>query len=103
MTRPLLYDAYDTVTTRATWIEWEGDIPIITYTQDTRPIIEANKRAAAEFLGTNRDDITRVACIPNVIVQRLMQTGVWWDQQALNKWLNDPANRWLRTDDGRTL
>ena len=102
---PLLYDTYDPVTRRSTWIETDAEtgLPIITYTQDIKPIIEANKRAASNFTGTNEQGITRVASIPNVVVQRLMQTGIWYDQKAMARWLDDPANRFFRTDDGRRL
>jgi hypothetical protein len=102
---PTLYERYDEVTTRYTEIvtDDETGLPLITYTQDVKPILEANRRAANNFQGTNKHDITRVASIPNVVVQRLMQTGVWWDQKAMKRYLDDPANRWLRTDDARRL
>lgn len=99
----LIYDSYDEVTRRSTWIEIEDGIPIINYSQDTRPILEANKAAANAFTGTNPEGFTRVASIPNVVVQRLMQTGIWYDQAAMKRWLNDPDNRFFRTDDGRSL
>jgi hypothetical protein len=100
-----LYERYDPVTTRYTEIveDVETGLPLITYTQDVKPILEANRRAANNFQGTNPHDITHVASIPNVVVQRLMQTGVWWDQKAMKRYLDDPANRWLRTDDARRL
>ena len=102
---PTLYEKYDEVTTRYTEIvtDDETGLPLITYTQDVKPILEDNKRRAANFTGTNKQDITHVASIPNVVVQRLMQTGVWWDQQAMKRYLDDPDNRWLRTDDARRL
>ena len=101
----LLYDNYDPVTRRSTWIETDAEtgLPLITYTQDIKPIIEANRQAANNFQGTNRDGWTRVASIPNVVVQRLMQTGIWYDMAAMEQWLNDPDNRFFRTDDGRSL
>jgi hypothetical protein len=102
---PTLYEKYDEVTTRYTEITTDSEtgLPIITFTQDVKPIIEANKRAANNFTGTNKDGFTRVASIPNVVVQRLMQTGIWYDEQAMNAWLDDPDNRFFRTDDGRRL
>jgi hypothetical protein len=102
---PTLYEKYDEVTTRYTEIvtDSETGLPLITYTQDVKPIIEANKRAANNFAGTNNDGFTRVASIPNVVVQRLMQTGIWYDEKAMNAWLDDPDNRFFRTDDGRRL
>ena len=101
----LLYDNYDPVTTRYTEITTDSEtgLPLITYTQDIKPIIEANKAAANAFTGTNPEGFTRVASIPNVVVQRLMQTGIWYDQAAMKKWLDDPDNRFFRTDDGRAL
>ena len=102
---PTLYERYDPVTTRYTEIvtDSETGLPLITYTQNTRAIVEANKRAAANFTGTNKHGFTRVASIPNVVVQRLMQTGVWYDEKAMNAWLNDRDNRVFRTDDARRL
>ena len=102
---PTLYEKYDEVTTRYTEIveDAETGLPLITYTQNIKPIIEANKRRAANFTGTNKHDITHVASIPNVVEQRLMQTGIWYDEDAMNAWLDDPDNRFFRTDDGRRL
>jgi len=102
---PTLYEKYDEVTTRYTEIvtDSETGLPLITYTQDVKPIIEANKRAASNFTGTSKTGWTRVASIPNVVVQRLMQTGIWYDEQAMNVWLNQRDNRVFRTDDARRL
>ena len=104
MTLPL-YERYDPVTTRYTEITTDSEtgLPLITYTQDVKPIIEANKRAASNFTGTSKTGWTRVASIPNVVVQRLMQTGIWYDEQAMNVWLNQRDNRVFRTDDARRL
>ena len=102
---PTLYERYDPVTTRYTEITTDSEtgLPLITYTQDVKPIIEANKRAASNFTGTSKTGWTKVASIPNVVVQRLMQTGIWYDEQAMNVWLNQRDNRVFRTDDGRRL
>lgn len=102
---PTLYERYDPVTTRYTEITTDSEtgLPLITYTQNTKPIVEACKRAAANFTGTNKHGFTRVASIPNVVVQRLMQTGIWYDEKAMNVWLNQRDNRVFRTDDGRRL
>ena len=98
-----LYDNWNEVTQRQTEIYWEDGLPIIRYTQNFKAILERNKREAANFQGTNRDDITKVASIPVVVWQRLVQTGVAHDQQALNAWLNQRDNRVFRTDDARRL
>ena len=103
---PTLYEKYDEVTTRYTEIvtDDETGLPIITFTQNVKPILEANKRAASHFTGPDKKHgFTRVASIPNVVVQRLMQTGVWYDQKAMNAWLNQRDNRVFRTDDARRL
>jgi len=102
---PTLYERYDPVTTRYTEITTDSEtgLPIITFTQDTKPIVEACKRAASNFTGTSKTGFTRVASIPNVVVQRLMQTGIWYDEKAMNAWLNERDNRVFRTDDGRRL
>ncbi len=104
MTLPI-YEHWDPVTTRYTEITTDSEtgLPLITYTQDVKPIIEANKRAASNFTGTSKTGWTRVASIPNVVVQRLMQTGIWYDEQAMNVWLNQRDNRVFRTDDARRL
>ena len=104
MTLPI-FEKYDPVTTRYTEIvtDSETGLPLITYTQDTKPIVEACKRAASNFTGTSKTGFTRVASIPNVVVQRLMQTGIWYDEKAMNAWLNQRDNRVFRTDDGRRL
>ena len=102
---PTLYERYDPVTTRYTEITTDSEtgLPLITYTQDTKPIVEACKRAASNFTGTSKTGWTKVASIPNVVVQRLMQTGIWYDEQAMNVWLNQRDNRVFRTDDARRL
>ena len=104
MTLPI-YEHWDPVTTRYTEITTDSEtgLPLITYTQDTKPIVEACKRAASNFTGTSKTGFTRVASIPNVVVQRLMQTGIWYDEKAMNAWLNQRDNRVFRTDDGRRL
>jgi hypothetical protein len=102
---PTLYERYDPVTTRYTEITTDSEtgLPRNTYTQDTKPIVEACKRAASNYTGTSKTGFTRVASIPNVVVQRLMQTGIWYDEKAMNAWLNQRDNRVFRTDDGRRL
>lgn len=46
-------------------------------------------------------DMHHVASIDPVTVQGLMKSGVWYDDAALKKWLNDPANRKFRSKKGR--
>lgn len=46
-------------------------------------------------------DLHHVAHIPAVIVQDLRRRGIWDDEKALRRWLNDPDNRCFRTRPGR--
>jgi len=32
-----------------------------------------------------------------IVIEKLMRDGIWQDQKAMNKWLNDPANIGYRT------
>ena len=71
-------------------------------------ILDANKRASnehdhAHLARKNPAGMVKVASIPGVIVAHLMQIGIWRDKKALMKWLDDPANLWLRSDGGRKL
>lgn len=96
-------EKWNEVTQRQTEIYWEDGLPIIRYTQNLRPIVERCKQEAANFQGPNREEITKVASIPVVIWQRLLQMGIAYDQRALNAWLNERDNRVFRTDDARRL
>lgn len=100
-----LYGNYDPVTQRSTRVvaDAETGLPLITLSQNTRPIVESAKRVASSFAGTQPHNITHVARIPMVVWQRLMKTGVAKDEKAMNRWLNERDNRVFRTDDGRKL
>lgn len=98
-----LYEHWNPTTKRFTEIVWEDGVPIIRYTQDFKAIVEQCKREASNFTGTNRDDVTKVASIPVVIWQRLVQMGIAHDEKALNAWLNERDQKVFRTDDGRKL
>ena len=104
MTAPL-YGRYDARTGRSTQVtvDAETGLPVITKSQQVRPIVESAKRIASNFSGPNPEGVTHVARIPLVVWQRLMQTGVAKDEKALSKWLNERDNRVFRTDDGRKL
>lgn len=100
-----IYDHWDEVTKRATWIEEDPEtgVPIITTSQDVRPIVESAKRIASNFQGTNKEDITHVARIPMVIWQQLNLLGITRDPVAFNKWLQLPECAHFRTDGRRKL
>ena len=40
---------------------------------------------------------TKVATIPNIIIDQLMKDGVWFDKKKMKQWLNDPDNKYFRT------
>ena len=74
--------------------------------QDIEPILESNKFERKEFstkLNSERKynrGFTKVATIPNIIIDKLMRDGIWFDKEAMKKWLNDPENKAFRTGGG---
>ncbi len=79
---------------------------IVESTQDTAPILENNKFERNEFDTKFNSDqkynrgFTKVASIPNIVIDQLMRDGTWFDKQAMKKWLNDPDNKAFRTGGG---
>ena len=79
---------------------------IIESSQDTAPILKSNKYERNEFdtkfnsgQKYNRG-FTKVASIPNIVIDKLMRDGTWFDKKAMKKWLNDPNNKAFRTGGG---
>lgn len=74
--------------------------------QDTAPILESNKFEKKEFETKFNSDqkynrgFTKVATIPNIVIDKLMRDGTWFDKKAMKKWLNDPDNKAFRTGGG---
>lgn len=79
----------------------DGGYLIVKKQQDTSAILDHNKSWSNEI--SQRGNARRVASIPTIIVEQLMKSGVWWDKAAMKKWLNDPDNRYFRTDGGKRL
>lgn len=89
--------------------------PIIRTYQDVTPIIEANKHDQLAYesrFQNNPMRLRRVASIPFVVMQYLTRIGIIErgrggyrvrDQKAFMRFLSDPDNRHLRTDNGRRL
>jgi hypothetical protein len=104
VSRPF-FEKYDPVTTRYTEIvnDPETGLPLITTTQDVKPIVESAKRLNNDFQGTSKDDMTLVARIPMVIWQQLNLLGITRDEAALNAWLEERDNAVFRTDGRRRL
>jgi len=107
-----LLNSYKPSTGRRTRVvvDTETGLPLIINTQNTRPIVEANKQAQSAFdphrarrINTASSGMTRVASIPNVLWMRLKAMGITKDEKKLNEWLNRRDARFFRTDDCRRL
>ena len=80
-----------------------GDVHMSTY-QDIEGIIKKNRADRKAFAidknsGGKFGEFAKIASIPNVVVDQLMNNGVWFDRVAFRKWLGDPDNRIFRTID----
>jgi hypothetical protein len=102
-----ILDTWNPVTRRSTELVIDGETgaTFVVHTQDTKPIIEANKRASNNFdpYAPNPHGMTRVASIPMVIWRQWQALGITKDERLLNAELDKPENRFLRTDGGRRL
>jgi hypothetical protein len=115
MTKPLL-DAWSAAGVRSTLIQDQDyRTPIIRTYQDVTPIIEANKRDQLRYepgFQNNPMRLRRVASLPFVVMQHLVRIGIAEmgkdgyrirDHKEFLRFLSDPDNRALRTDDGGRL
>jgi hypothetical protein len=90
---------------KAHWDNIEEKL-VVQSTQDTAPILERNKAERNEFdVQRNsgmkyKEGWTKVASIPNIVVDKLMREGTWFDKKAMKKWVNDPDNKAFRTGGG---
>ena len=81
-----------------------GDVHMSTF-QDIGEIVKKNRADRKAFAidknsATGRfGEFAKVASIPNVVVDQLMKSGVWFDRVAFRKLLNEPDNRLFRTID----
>jgi hypothetical protein len=79
--------------------------------QDVTALIENNKAVqnddSGTFAGNRKSEMRRVASIPlNVLYdlkRQWREQGLSWEerQAAMKRWLNDPDNRFFRTDSSR--
>jgi hypothetical protein len=71
--------------------------------QDTTFIIEQNKARLAQSHARDKwkGDQILVATIPMALWADLNQKGIVRDTKEFKKWLNDPANRFFRTREGK--
>ena len=76
---------------------------VVESTQDTASILELNKEERNGFDTQKNSDMkykegwTKVATIPNIIIDQLIKDGVWFDKKKMKQWLNDPDNKYFRT------
>ena len=90
---------------KAHWDNIDGKL-IVESSQDTAPILESNRFERNEFDVKHKSGMkynrgfTKVATIPNIVIDKLMRDGTWYDKKAMKKWLNDSDNRAFRTGGG---
>lgn len=105
MRKFLDFDA-DTKTTKFADFDGDGGL-IITTRQDITDIIEDNKaHYAATDSRARWGEMSRVANIPNAVIQDLNKKGILRgfhivDLKAFKAWLNDSENRHFRVRPGR--
>jgi hypothetical protein len=99
-----LFD-YDPFTKKKQLFHWDEteETAILETLQDVTPIVELSKAeyAAMDERAPWKRDFNLGARIPMTVVSELMASGVWYDNDALKKWLNDSNNRAFRTRPGR--
>lgn len=90
----------------------EGAHLLIRTAQDMAPILDANKRAQSLYDPVHErrapGGFRWVARIPAVVVIQLQQAGVMRGARVVDEprflaFIDDPDNRWMRTDNGRRL
>jgi len=96
---------WNPVTRRSTELVVDGEtgLPLITHSQDCKPILDANKRLANNFTGPNKEGWTLVARVPAVVWQEWSRLGITKDEKALNAVLQMRESMYLRTDDRRRI
>lgn len=101
MARIIDFDPIARTRRRFHWQESTEDMTIESQ-QDVEPIMEAN---VAQFNlydeRTKWRDGDLAARIPMVIVNRLIREGIFYDDDALRRWLDDPENAVWRTRPGK--
>jgi hypothetical protein len=71
--------------------------------QDVEPILKQAKLEKNEFDVTRNSsmkygELTKVAMIPNIIIDKLIRDGIWGDQKRMKQWLNSSDNKGWRTN-----
>jgi hypothetical protein len=93
--------SHDAFTGIKTYLNYDGtdDDAMIVKEQDVTEIARAN-RAAFDAAPARWGDMTHVGRIPLSVYYELKEKGILDDQDALVKWLNDPANTMWRVRPG---
>ena len=96
----LLYNS-DPLTGTQHYVQYDSGEDALHYTseQEVGPLLEIN-RAMYNDAPRRWSELEHVAHLPNIIVLKLMQEGIWGDSQRLKKFLNDYDFRSLRTRPG---
>ena len=86
------------------WYDTNTEEVVMSSYQDIAEIVKKNRADRKAFAidknsGGKFGDFAKVASIPNVVVDGLMKSGIWFDRVAFKKWLNDPDNHVFRTID----
>ena len=85
---------YDTNTNEVVMSSYQDIAEIVKKNKADRKAFAIDKNSSGRF-----GEFAKVASIPNVVVDGLMKSGIWFDRVAFRKWLNDPDNHVFRTID----
>lgn len=78
-----------------------------TYTVETRQDVTETLKQTAELRNQTtkhtryNEGQTRVAHVPDIVIQDLMRKGIWGDQKKMKQILNSPDYKFLRTREGK--
>lgn len=105
MSRPRLFDIDPVLLQREVFVpSADGATFDIVTQQDAGPILVQNQRrrnAAPKHQFNEKSGLTKVATIPNTVMQDLRKQGILADPDRFKAWLNDPENRMFRTREGK--
>lgn len=80
-----------------TYIDPETGLIYFSNTQNVDWILDDNAELRNHGTLNKKDEYWPVAKLPVVVVEHLQREGIWDDDEALAKWLDDPANANFRT------
>lgn len=83
------------------WYEEHTDTITFRDVQDVDSILDDNRRELNFNHGKKFGNFTKIATIPNIIVNQLIKEGIWHDPVAFKKWLNKSEFSKFRTKEGQ--